>query len=85
MKILRGQRNQCQGCKQYFNSNYAFDKHRTGEHGKNRRCLTTEEMLEKGMALNEAGFWVGNPQQNHWREDDETSEESEIGSDGEAG
>lgn len=55
---LRGDRNQCQGCKEYFNSSFAFDKHRTGEHGKDRRCLTTDEMEAKGMAKNAAGFWI---------------------------
>jgi hypothetical protein len=57
--ILRGQRNQCRGCSQYFNSNFAFDKHRVGEHGHNRRCLTPDEMSAKGMSLNSDGFWVG--------------------------
>jgi len=56
---LTGDRNQCQGCKAYFNSTAAFDKHRAGDHGKDRRCLTEPEMLAKGMALNAAGFWVG--------------------------
>ena len=55
---LTSSRNQCQGCKQYFNSNYAFDKHRVGEHGVDRRCQTTEEMLKRGMSLNEANFWI---------------------------
>jgi hypothetical protein len=55
---LGKQRNQCQGCKQYFNSNTAFDWHRTGKYGVNRRCMTAEEMLAKGMSLNEAGFWI---------------------------
>lgn len=55
---LVGQRNQCQGCKQYFNSNSAFEKHRTGKYGVNRRCLTPEEMTAKGMLVNHAGFWV---------------------------
>lgn len=55
---LSGDRNQCQGCKQPFNSSYAFDKHRVGEFGKDRRCLTQSEMLAKGMGTNTAGFWV---------------------------
>lgn len=55
---LNGDRNQCQGCKEYFNSTFAFEKHRSGEHGKNRRCLSTDEMLAKGMDKNEAGFWI---------------------------
>jgi len=55
---LTGDRNQCQGCKQFFNSTFAFEKHRTGEHGKDRRCLTPDEMLAKGMSVNAAGFWI---------------------------
>jgi hypothetical protein len=55
---LTGQKNQCRGCSQYFNSNFAFDKHRVGNHGHNRRCLTTEEMIAKGMSLNKSGFWI---------------------------
>jgi hypothetical protein len=61
MKQLNGARNQCPTCKEYFNSNGAFDKHRTGSHGVNRRCRTPEEMLEKGMALRKDGFWVADP------------------------
>jgi hypothetical protein len=57
-KVLRGDRNQCQGCKEYFNSTSAFDKHRVGEFGKDRRCRTTEEMTALGMGLNADGFWV---------------------------
>ena len=55
---LTGNRNQCQGCKQYFNSTTAFDKHRTGEHGVDRRCMTPEEMTAIGMLVNHAGFWI---------------------------
>ena len=56
--MLSSDRNQCQGCKAYFNSTYAFDKHRTGKHGHDRRCLTEAEMLEKGMSVNKDGFWI---------------------------
>lgn len=55
---LVGQRNQCQGCKQYFNSNHAFEIHRTGKHGVDRRCMTPVEMTAKGMLVNAAGFWI---------------------------
>jgi hypothetical protein len=55
---LTGSRNQCQSCKQYFNSVTAFDKHRIGEHGVNRRCRTPEEMTALGMLVNHAGFWI---------------------------
>ena len=56
---LTGDRNQCQGCKQFFNSTFAFDKHRYGSHeGNHRLCLTPDEMLIKGMDKNAAGFWI---------------------------
>lgn len=60
MKNLSGQRNQCPTCGEYFNSNIAFEKHRIGEFGIDRRCATVEEMLsfKKPMAKNNAGFWV---------------------------
>lgn len=56
---LTGDRNQCQGCKRYFNSSHAFDKHRTGEHGKDRRCMSDSEMFGRGMVLGADGFWRG--------------------------
>ena len=56
---LSGARNQCQGCKQYFNSMAAFEKHRVGILGTlQRRCSTTLEMTNKGMFVNADGFWV---------------------------
>ena len=60
MKLLKGnKRNQCGRCSEYFNSIGAFEKHRTGQHGVDRRCRTTEEMTAIGMSLNKDGFWVG--------------------------
>jgi hypothetical protein len=56
---LRGDRNQCPGCSEYFNSTHAFEKHRAGVFGVSRRCLTPDEMSAKGMAKNAAGFWIG--------------------------
>lgn len=55
---LTGDRNQCQSCKTYFNSTKAFDKHRVGDFGVNRRCRTEDEMLAKKMVKNKDGFWV---------------------------
>ncbi len=55
---LVGDRNECPSCDELFNSITAFDRHRTGNFGINRRCLTVDEMLAKGMAKNYAGFWV---------------------------
>ena len=66
MKTLSGSRNQCQGCKEYFNSNYVFEKHRTGKFGVDRRCRTPEEMIEKGFSLNAHGFWVSSKMPDYW-------------------
>jgi len=77
MKVLRGQRNQCQGCKEYFNSNYAFDKHRVGQHGVDRRCMIVDEMKSKGMSLNSAGFWVGSVYEKYKGIENESNEEIE--------
>lgn len=57
-KHLSGDRNQCPGCGEYFNSSFAFEKHRTGDFGKDRRCLTVDEMETKSMSKNAAGFWI---------------------------
>jgi hypothetical protein len=61
MKLLKGNRNQCGVCKEYFNSIGAFDKHRVFDKPKDwstRRCMTSDEMISSGMSLNQAGFWV---------------------------
>ncbi len=67
-KILRGDRNQCSGCKEYFNSTRAFDKHRTGHHGVDRRCMTADEMTAEGMILRPDGFWIGSAMKGFWNE-----------------
>lgn len=51
---LRGDRCQCTVCDEYFNSTYAFDKHRKGNY-QDRRC---EYPSGLGMVKNEAGFWI---------------------------
>ena len=55
---LTGQRNQCPSCGELFNSNASFDKHRTGHFGRDRRCMTVDEMRAHGMAKNATGWWV---------------------------
>lgn len=66
---LAGDRNECPTCKELFNSSTAFDMHRTGEYERRdpkgkllspstRRCLSIEEMSEKGMLKNARGFWI---------------------------
>jgi len=61
---LSGDRNECPTCGLYFNSSVAFDRHRTGDFGKDRRCMTLDEMKARGMAVNASGYWVTalNPQ-----------------------
>ena len=51
----------CSTCHQLFNSDAAFDKHRTGTFGVDRRCMNTTEMYEAGMSLNSKGRWVSEP------------------------
>lgn len=51
----------CQACGSYFNSTFAFDKHRVGDYkneAKNRRCLTEKEMRDRAMGVNHDGYWV---------------------------
>lgn len=55
---LTGDRCHCRACGLYFNSTAAFDKHRSGAFATDRRCLTSQEMAERGMATNSAGYWV---------------------------
>lgn len=66
---MRGDRNQCPTCGEFFASTSAFDKHRTGPWGKadgtpsKRRCLTVQEMVDKGFLKNATDYWIraGNP------------------------
>lgn len=48
----------CPTCGKNFRSVAAFDRHRTGQHGINRRCRTSDEMLAIGMVCNARGTWV---------------------------
>jgi hypothetical protein len=55
----------CTTCKEDFGGVTAFDLHRVGkheylfseEHPDGRRCLSSEEMLEKKMKLDKYGRW----------------------------
>ena len=60
-KVLRGDRCQCTACGEFFNSTFAFDKHRRGKHGINRHCMAVNRMYQAGMAINGAGFWISAP------------------------
>jgi len=53
---LTGLRCQCTECGRVFSRTSSFDAHRTGDYGKDRRCMTEEEMLAKGMQSTD-GVW----------------------------
>ncbi len=46
-------KNMCSGCGFNFASVGTLDKHRVGTVGKDRRCLTVDEMKAKGWELSE--------------------------------
>ena len=48
----------CTVCHETFSGTSAGDKHRTGAHGKDRRCRTAEEMVDLGMEQNVRGVWT---------------------------
>ena len=56
---LTAHRCQCAACGKYFSRSSVFDKHRTGDYGGGRRCMTTEEMGAKGMRADATGVWRG--------------------------
>ncbi len=64
---LTGRRCQCAACGEYFNTVFAFDKHRTGSHAKDqRRCLKAHEMENTGMHYREREnerLWYGSKRQ----------------------
>lgn len=51
----------CSTCHEDFNSDAAFDMHRTGRFGIDRRCKTPDEMHRAGQERNKAGRWVTRP------------------------
>lgn len=58
---LTGARCQCCVCNEVFSSERAFDRHRVGEHGKDRRCLTPPEMVSQNMRQQSTGIWANVP------------------------
>ena len=51
-------RSKCCACGLLFGSTTAFDTHRTGSYPDNeRRCMAIDEMVAKGMIVNEKGIW----------------------------
>jgi hypothetical protein len=57
---LKGQH--CKSCHATFTGTDAGDRHRTGHHAvtegpERRRCLTPDEMRDKGLSQNAKGLW----------------------------
>lgn len=49
----------CPACWEYFNSTYAFDRHRVGRIGTpERRCLAVLEMQSSGWTKGPKGHWL---------------------------
>jgi len=61
---LTGSRCLCRGCGEYFNSVKSFDRHRI-DYPDGRRCLSSDEMHQRGMTLNRQGFWITEPMRKH--------------------
>ena len=55
---LTGNRCQCTACGEYFSSERSFDRHRIGQFGIDRRCMTADAMTADGWARNARGFWL---------------------------
>lgn len=60
----------CGACHDNFNSLTAFDRHRVGKHGTDRRCLTGDEMRAKGWTpTGEFDAWrLPAPTNNPWKD-----------------
>lgn len=46
----------CSACQLHFGGESAFNTHRVGPM-ESRRCMTTAEMREAGLALSARGYW----------------------------
>ena len=49
----------CTECHEVFAGPYPGDLHRVGEFPDGRRCLTVDEMTERGMRVDRRGYWIG--------------------------
>ena len=63
---------ECRKCGEFFGGEGSFKKHRTGSYGvgvtssngvthyskHERRCLSQDEMLNKGLVRNDKGLWT---------------------------
>jgi hypothetical protein len=56
MPRLTGNRCQCRTCGEYFGNVRGFDRHRIGDYGKDRRCISAADLLASGWVRNARGF-----------------------------
>lgn len=57
-KLPQGSRRcKCPTCREYFNSESAFDAHRRGAYPA-RRCMAADEMAAAGLLRNSGGYWI---------------------------
>jgi hypothetical protein len=45
------------GCHETFSGQSTGDAHRVGDHNDGRRCLSPDEMRDKGLVLDSRGIW----------------------------
>lgn len=57
---LTGNRCHCTACREYFNSDSTFQRHRKGgyETATSRRCLAPANLIARGWSKNAAGLWI---------------------------
>lgn len=70
-RIVGAKLEHCSCCHETFTCTTAGDMHRVGRHGvtdgsDRRRCLSSEEMLGKGMTRNSHGRWTAGGRWNPW-------------------
>lgn len=71
----------CASCHESFTSDTAFDEHRVGAFGVDRRCLTPDEMSDSGILRDRRGYWMSSrgsdPEtlRNYWAERERASQE----------
>jgi hypothetical protein len=73
---LTDSRCQCSGGGEYFSSDAAFDMHRVGRFGVDRRCMTPADMRAAGMAKTSDDWWVTRPYDGPVRSDGDAQDAS---------
>lgn len=56
--VLKGKRSYCNTCGEYFSTTSNFDRHRVGEHRKDRHCADPESVGLTIKTVGENRFWA---------------------------